>query len=46
MKKFILFDHDGEVWYYKAFTRGQDFSRASHRIDTLSELKDIVLEVT
>lgn len=26
------------------FTRSQDFSRASHRIETLAELKDIVLE--
>jgi beta-phosphoglucomutase-like phosphatase (HAD superfamily) len=25
------------------FTKSQDFSRASHRIDTLAELKDIVL---
>jgi HAD superfamily hydrolase (TIGR01509 family) len=28
------------------FTRGQDFSRASHRIETLIELKDIMLEVS
>jgi HAD superfamily hydrolase (TIGR01509 family) len=26
-----------------AFTRGQDFSRASHRINTLGELKDLIL---
>ena len=26
------------------FTQGQDFSRATHRIDKLSELKDLVLE--
>ena len=25
------------------FTQSQDFSRASYRIDTLSELKDIIL---
>ena len=25
------------------FTQSQDFSQASHRIDTLSELKDIIL---
>jgi HAD superfamily hydrolase (TIGR01509 family) len=31
---------------HNAFTRSQDFSRASFRIDTLSELKDIVLERT
>jgi HAD superfamily hydrolase (TIGR01509 family) len=28
------------------FTQGQDFSRASYRIQTLKELKDIVLDVT
>jgi HAD superfamily hydrolase (TIGR01509 family) len=28
-----------------AFTRAQDFSRASYRINTLSELKDIILTV-
>ncbi|MGH8967791.1 MAG: HAD family hydrolase [Actinomycetes bacterium] len=27
------------------FTSSQDFSRASHRIDTLTELKDLVLDV-
>ena len=28
---------------HNAFTQSQDFSRASHRIDTLVELKDIIL---
>jgi HAD superfamily hydrolase (TIGR01509 family) len=28
------------------FTAGQDFSRATHRIETLAELKDLVLEMT
>jgi hypothetical protein len=27
------------------FTRAGDFSEASYRIDTLTELKDIILEV-
>jgi HAD superfamily hydrolase (TIGR01509 family) len=31
---------------YNEFTRTQDFSRASYRIKTLTELKDIVLQVT
>ncbi len=28
------------------FTKAHDFSQASHRIETLSELKDIILHVT
>ncbi len=28
------------------FTKAQDFSQASHRIETLMELKDIVLDAT
>jgi HAD superfamily hydrolase (TIGR01509 family) len=34
------------VIVYNAFTKGHDFSQASHRIDTLIELKDIILNVT
>lgn len=29
---------------YNDFTKGQDFSQASHRIETLIELKDIILD--
>ncbi|WP_329235608.1 HAD-IA family hydrolase [Streptomyces canus] len=31
---------------HNEFTKADDFSRASYRIDTLSELKDILLEVS
>jgi HAD superfamily hydrolase (TIGR01509 family) len=31
---------------YNDFTKAHDFSRASHRIETLIELKDIILNVT
>ena len=34
------------VIVYNDFTKAQDFSRASHRIETLIELKDIILDVT
>ena len=34
------------VIVYNDFTKAHDFSRASHRIGTLSELKDIILTVT
>jgi len=30
---------------HNAFTQSQDFSQASHRIDTLSELRDIILSL-
>lgn len=31
------------VIVYNDFTKGHDFSRASYRIQTLAELKDIIL---
>ena len=31
---------------YNEFTKAQDFSQASYRIETLIELKDIILNVT
>ena len=34
------------VIVYNDFTKGQDFSQASYRIETLMELKDIILNVT
>ena len=34
------------VIVYNEFTKTQDFSRASHRIDALIELKDIILDAT
>lgn len=34
------------VIVYNDFTRAHDFSQASYRIDTVFELKDIILNVT
>jgi len=34
------------VIVHNDFTQGQDFSQASHRIETLIDLKDIVLDAT
>jgi hypothetical protein len=31
---------------YNDFTKAQDFSQATYRIETLNELKDIILNVT
>jgi beta-phosphoglucomutase-like phosphatase (HAD superfamily) len=37
---------DCAVVHHDDFTRAGDFSRATYRVDTLTELKDIVLEVS
>jgi HAD superfamily hydrolase (TIGR01509 family) len=34
------------VIVYNDFTNGHDFSQASYRIETLNELKDLILDVT